>query len=165
MSHRKSRQGGLGCFEYWVEQRLVLGQKGRFRPPRDQPMETIRSVLDEVFEVFVPRTSLPVRVDPTGLFSLTMIVISTHISLSRFTEEVALPTPDTVAFNSGAGIRSNTPALRSPSANKLANSTARCCSSSSIFVVYDARMAAMRSCCAALVVGLAEILVIAAKVN
>ena len=42
-------------------------------------------------------------------------------------EQINSPTPITVAFNSGGGILSNTPALTSGSnVNKLANSTALC---------------------------------------
>jgi hypothetical protein len=50
------------------------------------------------------------------------------------------PTPMTVAFNSGGGMRSNTPSLNSPRLNRLANSTDRCCSSSSGLVVNVARI-------------------------
>lgn len=57
-----------------------------------------------------------------------------------------VPTPVTVAFNSGGGIRSRTPTRSSPSEKRLANSTARCWSSNSRFVVYPARTLAMRSC-------------------
>lgn len=75
------------------------------------------------------------------------------------------PTPVTVAFNSGGGMRSNTPARSSPREKRLANSTARCWSSSSGLVVYPARTAEMRSCCLTLVVGRDEIFVIAANTN
>lgn len=71
----------------------------------------------------------------------------------------------TVAFNSGGGILSKTPSLISPKLNKLANSTARCCSSSSGLVVYLARTSAIRSCCTDVVVGLAEILVRPVRTN
>ena len=57
-----------------------------------------------------------------------------------------VPTPVTVAFSSGGGIRSRTPTRSSPSEKRHANSTARCWSSNSGFVVYPARTVAMRSC-------------------
>lgn len=72
----------------------------------------------------------------------------------------------TVAFNSGGGMRSSTPSLSSsPRLNKLANSTARCCSSSSGLVVYLARVSAMRSCSAGEVLRREEIFVTAASTN
>ena len=73
--------------------------------------------------------------------------------------------PITVAFNSGAGIRSKTPDFRSPKAKRLANSTPRCWISSSGFVVYPAMRVATRSCWAGLVVGREQIFVIAARTN
>ena len=57
-----------------------------------------------------------------------------------------VPMPLTVAFSSGGGILSRTPTRSSPSEKWLANSTARCWSSNSGFVVYPARRVAMRSC-------------------
>ena len=71
----------------------------------------------------------------------------------------------TVAFNSGAGIRSKTPDFKSPNANKLANSTLRCWISKSGLVEYPAMRVEMRSCWTAVVVGREDIFVIAARTN
>ena len=76
-----------------------------------------------------------------------------------------VPTPVTVAFSSGGGMRSKTPTRSSPSEKRLANSTARCWSSNSGFDVYPASTAAIRSCWLLLVVGRDEIFVIDAKTN
>jgi len=76
-----------------------------------------------------------------------------------------VPTPVRVAFSSGGGMRSNTPTRSSPSEKRLANSTARCWSSNSGFLVYPARTVAMRSCWLLLVVGREEIFVIDANTN
>lgn len=58
-----------------------------------------------------------------------------------------VPVPMIVALISGGGILSKTPKLTSPAANKLPNSTARCCISNSRFVEKLANITAIRSCC------------------
>jgi len=107
-------------------------------------------------------TSFPPCVDPTGLFSLT----ARNIRFShKPNTSIHTPTPITVALSSGGGIRSRTPLFRSPKVNKLANSTARCCSSSSGLVVYLARTSAILCCCGELIVGLEANLVILVRRN
>lgn len=62
-------------------------------------------------------------------------------------------------------MRSRTPDFKSPSANRLANSTLRCWISSSGLVAYPAMRVAIRSCWEGLVVGREHIFVIAARTN
>lgn len=124
---QKSQQEDHCCFVLW------------------QPVRSQQSQMPMKFHRRGDQRLYPVLWIQQACFRSLWLSLASRKIIDR--NEDNLPIPITVAFSSGGGILSSTPPLISPRLNKLANSTARCCNSSSGLVVYSASNSDILSCC------------------